>query len=128
MKFFIPGARDAAEAEGVWQATRTFLAEEGYPTSERRIRRLAFRNRADHFDLEVGGHHPGMEDEEPVDGREENEAIRCTVFVILEASDSDWFYVCLPYRGVLRNYPWLVHRDEVTDAQNFEDEPEAAQG
>ncbi|MEA3014843.1 MAG: hypothetical protein QOD42_3388 [Sphingomonadales bacterium] len=66
-----------------------------------------------------------MEDEEPVDGREEDDAIRCTVFVILEGAGGDWYYVCLPYRGVLRNYPWLVHRDEMTAMEEFE--PESAE-
>ncbi|MEA3045265.1 MAG: hypothetical protein QOH47_3103 [Sphingomonadales bacterium] len=123
MKFFIPAARDAAMAEQAWQATRSFLADQGFPASERRIRRLAFWNRGDHFDLEVGGHHPGMEDEWPVDGREEDDAIRCIVFVILEAAGGGGYYVCLPYRGVFRNYPWLVHADEATDIEDFEPEP-----
>lgn len=123
MNFFIPAASDAAMAEQVWHATRAFLADQGYPTSERRIRRLAFWNRGDHFDLEVGGHHPGMEDEWPVDGREENEAFRCIVFTIYEAERRDRYYVCLPYRGVLCNYPWLVHADEVTAVEDFEPEP-----
>ena len=69
-----------------------------------------------------------MEGEEPVDGREENEAIRCTVFVILEGTCGDWFYVCLPYRGVLRNYPWLVHRNEVTAVEDFEAGQPAPEG
>ena len=119
MKFFIPHARDAAEAEDLWDATRCFLAEQGYRTTARRIRRIAFWSRGDHFDLEVGGRHPGMEDEWPVDGRPENDAIRCIVFVILEGLGRDWFYVCLPYRGVFRNYPWLVHVNEMTDIENF---------
>jgi hypothetical protein len=120
MNFFIPHASDADQAEEVWTGVRRFLADQDFPTTERRIRRIAFWNRGDHFDLEVGGHHPGMEEEVPVDGREENDSIRCTVYVILEGVGGDWFYVCLPYRGVLRNYPWLVHRDEVTAIQDFE--------
>ena len=121
MKFFMPFARSEAQAEEAWDSVRCFLAEQGYFTTDRRIRRIAFWNRADHFDLEVGGHHPGMEDEWPVDGRwEENPAIRCTVVAIYEGRGSPWFYVCLPYRGVLRNYPWLVHRDEVTAIEAFE--------
>ena len=120
MKFFVPRASDAAQAERVWTNVRRVLADQDFPTTERRIRRIAFWNRGDHFDLEVGGHHPGMEEEEPVDGREEDDAIRCTVFVILEGVEGEWFYVCLPYRGVLRNYPWLVHRDEMTLIQGFE--------
>lgn len=123
MKFFVPAARDAAMAEEAWTGVRRFLAEQGFATTERRIRRLAFWNRGDHFDLEIGGHHPGMEDEWPVDGREENDAIRCIVFVILEGTGGDYYYVCLPYRGVFRNYPWLVHVDEMTAVEEFEPEP-----
>ena len=119
MRFFVPHAKDAASAEEIWTAVRRFLDEQDFPTTERRIRRLAFWNRGDHFDLEVGGHHPGMEDEWPVDGRPEDPAIRCTVFVILEGI-GDYYYVCLPYRGVLRNYPWLVHVDEATFIQDFD--------
>jgi len=126
MKFFIPAASDAAMAEDALDGIRCFLLEQGYPTTERRIRRLAFRNRGDHFDLEVGGDHPGMKDEWPLDGRREALALRCLVVAILEGAGGDWFYVCLPYRGVFRNYPWLVHRDEVTAIEDFEAEPEPA--
>ena len=119
MKFFVPFARSEAEAEEAWDATRRFLADQGYPTTDRRLRRIAFWNRADHFDLEVGGHHPGMEDEWPLGGRPENPATRCTVIAIYEGQGGLWYYVCLPYRGVLRNYPWLVHVDEVTAVEEF---------
>ncbi|HMG47896.1 MAG TPA: hypothetical protein VK614_10600 [Allosphingosinicella sp.] len=120
MKFFIPAAADAAMAEDALDGIRCFLLEQGYPTTARRIRRIAFWNRGDHFDLEVGGEHPGMKDEWPLGGRREELGLRCLVVAILEKPDGDWFYVCLPYRGVFRNYPWLVHRDEVTAMEDFE--------
>lgn len=113
-----PRVRAFLLSERAREATRRFLADQGFATTARRIRRIAFSNRGDPFDLEVGGHHPGMEDEWPVDGREEEESIRCLVCSIFEGVGGDCFYLCLPYRGVLRNYPWLVRAEEATAVED----------
>jgi hypothetical protein len=120
MKFFIPAARNEAEAEHVWAAVRHFLAANGYPTTARRIRRIAFCHHIEHFDLEIGGHHPGMEDDPPLTAEPEHPLFRCLVMVILEASNRPCFYLCMPYRGVIRGDPWLVGRGAVIHVEEFE--------
>jgi hypothetical protein len=108
MKFFIPCTKDAAEAEEVWIATRRFLADQDFDTTERRIRRLAFTHDCEEFDLEIGGHHPGMEDDPWLTDEPEDPDFRCLVMAIFEGSTRPCYYVCMPYRGVFRAYPWLV--------------------
>jgi hypothetical protein len=120
MKFFIPCSPDEAEGESIWNGVRRFLAEGGYPTTERRIRRLAFRHDGEHFDLEVGGHHPGMEDDPLLTEEPEDPAFRCLVMAIFEAGDRSCYYLCMPYRGVFRSDPWLVGIDSVTAVEEFE--------
>jgi hypothetical protein len=108
MKFFVPRARSGAEAEEVWTATRRFLADMDYPTTDRRIRRIVFQHDCERFDLEVGGHHPGMEDDPLLTDEPEDPDFRCLVMAIFEGSTRPCYYVCMPYRGVFRAYPWLV--------------------
>lgn len=125
MKFFIPSAKDAAEAEEVWAGVRRFLADQDFPTTERRIRRLAFTHDCEPFDLEVGGHHPGMETDPLLTDQPEDPELRCLVMAIFEASSRPCYYLCMPYRGVFRSYPWLVGSNAVTVVEDFE--PESAE-
>jgi hypothetical protein len=120
MKFFIPHARDEAGSEVVLASIRRFLASQGYPTTDRRIRRLAFTHDGEAFDLEVGGHHPGMEDDPELTDEPEHPVMRCLVVAILEGSTLPVYYLCMPFRGVIRGYPWLVGFNSVTAAEDFE--------
>ncbi len=118
MKFFIPHARDEAGSEVVLASIRRFLASQGYHTTDRRIRRLAFTHDGEAFDLEVGGHHPGMEDDPELTDEPEHPVFRCLVMAILEGGDC--YYLCMPFRGVFRAYPWLVGFRSVTAIEDFE--------
>jgi len=120
MKFFVPHARDAAEAQDLWDATRCFLAEQGYRTTARRIRRIAFEHDCEAFDLEVGGHHPGMEEDPLLTDQPEHPVFRCLVMAIFEASTRPCYYLCMPYRGVFRGYPWLVGLGAARAVEDFE--------
>jgi hypothetical protein len=120
MKFFIPHARSDSEAEALLASIRRFLAGQGYPTTERRIRRLAFDHDREHFDLEVGGHHPGMEEDPPLTDEPEHPVMRCLVMAILEGSSRPCYYLCMPFRGVFRAYPWLVGFPSVTAVEDFD--------
>lgn len=120
MKFFVPAARDPAMAAHAWTATRRFLADQGCLTTERRIRRIAFRHDGEPFDLVVGGIHPGLEFESFLDAGGEDQVWRYLVFVILEASDRPCYYVCTGARGVLQGFPWLVGFSSTTLIEDFE--------
>src|SRR5687767_14684931 len=120
MKFFIPHARNEAESEEVLTSIRRFLADQDYPTTGRRIRRLAFTHDGEAFDLHVGGHHPGMEDDPELTDEPEHPVFRCLVMAILEGSSRPCYYLCMPFRGVFRGYPWLVGFHAVSAVEEFE--------
>jgi len=123
MKFFIPAARDAAMAEEALDSIRRFLADQGYPTTARRIYRLAFTHDCEHFDVRVGGRHPGMDDDPWLTDEPEDPDLRCLVVAILEGSTIPCYYICLPFRGVIRAYPWLVGFHAASLVEDFEPEP-----
>jgi len=104
MTFFIPHARDRAEAEHVFGGVRRFLAEQGLPTEARRVRRLDYRLGGEALHIEIGDE---VIDHEPA-------------LLILRAADEPVYYVCTPNWGVLRGEPWLVDDDEHTRAEDFE--------
>lgn len=107
MKFFVPGARDEAEAERIWAGARLWLAELGLPTTRRRIRALAWAmDGPDHY-VAVGGETPDGED---------------FVMLILEASGLDLFYVCTPARGMIDDIPYPLALDEHWRVIDFEEE------
>lgn len=105
MKFFVPCADDAAQAEAAWAGVRAHLFDLGLPTTRRRIHALSLhpslRQR-----VEVGRDTP---DGEPV-------------LIILEASNLDVFYVCTPYRGVLEGKPYVLGLNEHGRAIDFDEE------
>ncbi len=106
MKFFVPGASECLDPEWIWAATRAGLLDLGLPTTRRRIQALALGPRGKHR-LEVGGEIP--------DGGG-------PVFVILEASNVDVFYVCTPWRGVLEGPPYVLGLSEDGRAIDFDEE------
>jgi hypothetical protein len=121
VKFFVPAARDPAMAEETWTAVRRFLADQGCPSTDRRIRRLAFRHDDEPFDLVVGGIHPGLEFEAFLEAGGEDQVWRYLVYVILEGSDRPCYYVCTGTRGVIRGFPWLVGFHAATLVEDFEE-------
>jgi hypothetical protein len=120
MRFFVPAARDEAMAEHAWHATRRFLAEQGCPSTERRIRRIVFTHDREEFNLVVGGLHHGLAEECFFEAGGEDQMWRYLVFVILEGSSRPCYYVCTGARGVIRGYPWLVGFESVSLIEDFE--------
>ena len=58
--------------------------------------------------------HPPLTDEP------EHPPFRCLVMAIFEANNRPCYYLCLPYRGVFRGYPWLVGFEAVMAVENFD--------
>ena len=104
MKFFVPGARDADEAELALASMARF---NGVPVPERRIYRLEFRHNGRVFSIEVGGWIPDYFDE--------GQQVVCAV---LEGPLG--LQICLPTRGVLRGSPILVSSESVISKEFFE--------
>lgn len=108
MKFFLPCARDEAEAERIWAAVRLYLAELGLPTTRRRIRALGMTIAGTDHEVAVGGDTPYSDE---------------VVMVILEANNLDIFYVCTPSRGMLDDIPYpMALDDERWRVIDFEEE------
>jgi len=85
MKFFIPAAEDAAQAEEVYQSIRKFVADQVGRLTNKRIFRIQFVRDGKQYNLAVG------------DRFEDLRAER--VIAILEGRI---YYVCTPNRGVVR--------------------------
>jgi hypothetical protein len=105
MRFFVPQARDDAEAERLWAAVRGDLLDRGLPTTCRRIRALSLHPDCERL-VEVGK-------DTPDDG---------PVMIILEASNLDLFYVCTPLRGALEGPPYALGLDALGYAIDFDEE------
>ena len=104
-EFFVPATSDAAAAEAVRKGCIKFLTENQYDVVEdRRIFRLDYIHDGQEYVAEVGTDDPRTG--EPI-------------LLIFEATAPNLYYVCTPTRGVLRNYPILVGKSEVTSAHDF---------
>jgi hypothetical protein len=104
MKFFVPGAETAQEAEEVWAATRKFLSENmSAQPCDRRIRRLRYTHDGRAYDAEVGGH---------------DNVEREVVIAIFDATSM--YFVCTPNRGVVRGLPIMVGKPSVLDVEDFD--------
>jgi hypothetical protein len=114
MNLFLPADPLTARQEDLPEAIRCYLAEQGFLTTARLIRRLVFRERGETFDLRVGGRHPGVERRPPSGFPPEDEVIRAVIFAILESHKPRGYLVCTPYRGVIRGRPFLVAPGSVT--------------
>ncbi len=106
-KFFIPGAKDEAQAEGIYDAVRQFV---DVPIEDRRIFSLTYKHRGSIYRAEVGKHH-AMNGE--------------LVVAILERAEypHGLFFVCTENRGVLRGEPILVGKHAVTSIADFDNSP-----
>lgn len=106
MKFFIPHAKDAAEAESVRRSVREFLSTQGLGTTERRIASITFRHNGKPYDAHVGKTFPDLREE---------------VLVILEGINPRLCYICTANRGVVRGEPYLVGNDDSTGIIDFDE-------
>jgi len=108
MRFFIPEARDEAQAESVYEAIRKFNAKEMEATlSPRRIYRVYGVHDGKPFTATVG---------EPF------ERLGDVVIAILLDTSRNCYYVCTANRGVVRDMPYLSGSNEVLheDVEDFE--------
>jgi hypothetical protein len=108
MKFFIPDAKDDAEAEGVYEGIRKFHTEQmGASLSARRI-------------YSVNGTHDGKRFTASV-GRTFERLGEMVIAILLDDSRK-CYLICTPNRGVLRDMPYLSGSNEVDYAEDFEKE------
>ena len=109
MKFFITDAKDAAQAEDVYQGIRKFHTQEmGAELSPRRIYKLAGTHDSKRFTATVG---------------ETFERLGEKVIAILLDAKRDCYLICTPNRGVLRDMPYLSGAHEIHHYEDFEPEP-----
>ena len=105
MKFFIPAAKDAAEAESVYKSIKVFVGKQcPGDLTDRRIYALEHVHNGVRYVARVG---------EPF------ERLGEIVIAILEGY---LYYVCTENRGVVRDMPYLVGREEVRSIVDFETE------
>jgi hypothetical protein len=106
MKFFIPAAEDAEQAERVYKATKSFAEEQmRWETTGRRIFRIEYTHEGKQHSAEIGQHDPRIGE---------------TVIAILETLRGVYF-VCSANRSVLRGSPMLVGSNEIRTVTDFED-------
>lgn len=104
MKFFVPGTKDEAQAQQIWDGTKKFTEETlSWKVSDRRIFSMAYRDNRENTFVEVGK-------PDPYDGE--------IVLVILESPGP--YLVCTLNRGVKRGIPILVGKDEAYKITDFE--------
>ncbi|MDE0484166.1 MAG: hypothetical protein OXI67_16425 [Candidatus Poribacteria bacterium] len=102
VKFFIPKAKDDAQAEEVWESIKKFAEKNlEWDVSDRRIFSIAYHKHGEDYYVEVGK-------PDPRNGE--------LVIAILK---SNTYLVCTPNRGVLRGMPILVGGSELTEAVDF---------
>jgi len=106
MKFFVPAAKDAAQAEEVYEGIRKFNSEQmGATLSPRRIYHVAGVHDGKPFTATVG---------------EQFERLREVVIAILLDTSRDLYFICTPSRGVLRGESYLSGTYEIRGAEDFE--------
>jgi hypothetical protein len=108
MKFFIPGAKDAAQSEEIYEGIRKFNAgEQNAKLSPRRIYRVRGVHNSEPFTATVG---------EPFEKPPE------TVVAILLDESRTLYYICTHKRGVARGIPYLSGSNEIQgiDVEDFE--------
>lgn len=108
MKFFVPWARDRAQAETVWAAVRMNLLDRGMPTTSRRVRALACKIDGRDHEVAVGADTP--------------EAVDDPVLAIFEASNIDLFYACTFTQVALEQRPYALGLDERWRVIDFDEE------
>ncbi|RDI98309.1 hypothetical protein DVT68_14695 [Dyella solisilvae] len=105
MKFFVPHASDAEEAERVYSVTAEFV---GAPVDGPRIWKLSWTHNGTAMHAEVGQVHAAYRDT-PAE-------------VVIAIFDTGSVYmVCTPNRGVVRGGPILAGKGHGSSAVLFED-------
>ena len=103
-KFFVPKAKDDAQAQEVWESVKKFAEETlDWEVSDRRIFSIAYQKHGKEYHVEVGKPDP------------RNEELVVAIF------ESTTYLVCTPNRGVLRGMPLLISKSELTDITDFKD-------
>ncbi len=106
MKFFLPAAKDAAQAERAYEGIRKFNAKEMSATlSPRRIYKVAGVHNGKRFEATVG---------KPF------ESLGEPVIAILLDTSRNCYFICTPNRGVLRGVPYLSGSNEIDSVEDFE--------
>ena len=103
MKLFVPGTDGEQDAPTAWNTLATYVKDTfSWEVSDRKVFRLAYRQRGEEHTLEVGTEHPA-------NGQ--------VVVVVLETRNVSTPYVIMTQtRGV----PFLVGKDEVESVTEFE--------
>jgi hypothetical protein len=105
-KFFVPLAKDTAEAETDYHAIRRVVGEQASgPLEDSRIFRIDYN-------------HHGKRRRAQVGERERHEG--AIVHAILKQRDCRLYFICTPDRGVVRGGPICVGDDEVIRAVEFD--------
>lgn len=103
--FFVPHAKDHAQAERVWTATREFMQQQGFSPTSRRIFAIAHEHKGKPRTTSVGELDPYEMEE---------------VLVLLETESV--YLCCTANRGVLRGGPILIGRGHNATATDFDGE------
>ncbi len=107
MQFFVPHARNAQDAQQVYDATKAFAKQTiGATASSRKIQRIDYIHKGMRYTAEVG-------QVEPRTGEE--------VLVILETDPSAGrpYLVCTANHGVVRGDPVMVGNTEAQSITDF---------
>ncbi len=106
MEFFIPDAKDKAQEERVYSATKEFLSRElGAVFTDRRYFSIRYDHNGKEYYAEVGKPHA-------INGE--------TVVAIIYDRKFRIYHVCTPNRGVKRDMSILVGADGVREAVLFD--------
>ena len=106
MKFFLPHAEDAAQAERNYEGIRKFNAEQNDATlSPDRFYKVTGVHNGKPFTATVG---------------EAFESMGEPVIAILLDTKRNLYLICTPNRGVLRGMPILSGANEIRSAEKFE--------
>ena len=104
MKFFVPHAKDEAEAKRIYEASKKFCEDQtGWRILPKKIRALRYRHEGREYLAGVGA--PDYSGGE--------------VLCIFESEVT--LLVCTANRGVFRGFPILVGRQEVSDIEYFDE-------
>jgi hypothetical protein len=110
MKFFIPGKKNAEEAEGLYKSIKNVVAQTmGSSIGDRRIRSISFTHEGKRGRATVGEEviYPGALPE-----------------IVLAILESTVFLICTHNRGALPgSTPILVAPHELTHSEDFEPGP-----
>lgn len=107
MKFFVPAAEDADQAERVYEGIRKFNSGQmGTTLSARRIYSVSGVHDGKAFTATVG---------------QVFERLREVVVAILLDTKRNVYFICTTNRGAIRGEPYLSGANEIRNAEDFEE-------